>query len=438
MTERRSRSRVTMDVDVYAAAIRRTEHIMDTFDRVVVMFSGGKDSTAVLNVALQVAHSHPRFARHLPMRCVHWDEEAIPYETEDYVRRVAERDDIQLEWYCVPLKHRNACARRSPWWWPWAPEAEHLWCRPLPPEAITTLAGFPNNPVEARLSAPDAAGLLADPAHGNVAQLMGIRAQESLIRYRAVTMKVTDNYIMKSDLGTSHGNLYKAYPIYDWKTEDVWTAPALNGWDYNRAYDRLEMAGVSASLQRCSPAFGEEPLEKLYTYASCFPDVWDKMVDRVPGVGAAVRYARTELYAYRDRPAKPAGMTWPDFLLQYLAKYEPKDATFIGERLQEEMRLHYRKTTQPIAPAAKHPQTGVSWNYLLMLAMRGDYKGRKSPGADTDRDEFGRPPIDRWRRYVTDITTVVGEGRVHELASPYPIPADPADLLPDYARVVPA
>jgi predicted phosphoadenosine phosphosulfate sulfurtransferase len=32
--------------------------------------------------------------------------------------------------------------------------------------------------------------------------------------------------------------------------------------------------------------------------------VWEKMIDRVPGVGAAVRYARTELYAYRDRPQK--------------------------------------------------------------------------------------------------------------------------------------
>lgn len=423
--------------DVYTAALRRTEHAMDTFDRVVVMFSGGKDSTAVLNVALEVAHAHPRFARHLPMRCVHWDEEAIPYETEDYVRRVAQRDDVTLEWYCVPLKHRNACARRSPWWWPWAPEAEQSWCRPLPPEALTRLPGLPINPPDARMSAPDVAGLLAPPEHGNVAQLMGIRAQESLIRYRAVTAKSTDNYIMKSDIGTSRGNLYKVYPVYDWTTDDVWTAPALFGWDYNRAYDRLEMAGVPAGLQRCSPAFGEEPLEKLHTYATCFPDVWEKMVDRVPGVGCAARYARTELYAYRDRPDKPAGMAWPDFLSRYLAKYDTGDAAFVAERLRDEIRLHYRKTTHPITPTAKHPHTGVSWKYLLMLAMRGDYKGRKSPGADTDRDEHGRPPAARWRRYIADLAAVVAAGQVGELACPHPVPADPADLLPDYAREVP-
>jgi len=430
------RTRVNMSVDVYTAALERTEHVMDTFDRVVVMFSGGKDSTAVLNVALEVALSHPRFDRHLPLRCVHWDEKAIPYETEDYVRRTAQRDNVVMEWYCVPLKHRNACARRSPWWWPWAPEARDRWCRPLPPEALTTLPGFAIDPPSARLSAPDAAGLLAPPDHGNVAQLMGIRAQESLIRYRAVTRKSTDNYIMKSDTGTSNRNLFKAYPVYDWTTEDVWTAPARFGWDYNHAYDRLEMAGIPAGQQRCSPAFGEEPLEKLWSYASCFPDVWDKMIDRVPGVGAAARYARTELYAYRDRPDKPAGMTWPDFLLRYLAKYEPVDAAFIAARLQDEIRLHYRKTTHPITPTAKHPHTGVSWKYLLMLAMRGDFKNRKSPGADTDRDEHGRPPVDRWHRYINDLANVAAADQLAELACPHPVPSDVFDLLPEYAREV--
>lgn len=58
------------------------------------------------------------------------------------------------------------------------------------------------------------------------------------------------------------------------------------------------MAGVPISQQRCSPPFGVEPLQKLHPYASCFPELWDKMVDRVPGVGSAVRYALTELHGF--------------------------------------------------------------------------------------------------------------------------------------------
>jgi predicted phosphoadenosine phosphosulfate sulfurtransferase len=72
-----------LDTDVYTLALERMAYVYDNFDHVAVAFSGGKDSTAVINVALEVAHSDPRFERHLPLRAIFWDEEAIPYETED-------------------------------------------------------------------------------------------------------------------------------------------------------------------------------------------------------------------------------------------------------------------------------------------------------------------------------------------------------------------
>jgi predicted phosphoadenosine phosphosulfate sulfurtransferase len=432
-----SLEQVRLDQDVYSLACERTAEVFRRFDHVMVAFSGGKDSTAVLNVALEVAHSSPEFARHLPLRVVHFDEEAIPYETEQYVRRVSQRDDVALEWYCLPVRHRNACSRRSPWWWPWAPEARDLWCRPLPPEAITELSGFPVWPAEARPSIPDSNGLLAPPRLGNVAMLMGIRAQESLTRHRALLRKRELNYLVKSDAGTSAGNLWKAYPVYDWTTRDVWTAPARLGWDYNRAYDRLEMAGLTHYQQRCSPAFGEEPLEKLHTYAQCFPDVWAKMVDRVPGVGAAARYARTELWAYRDRPEKPPGMLWPEFIAHYLGKFGSADAAMIAARVGEEMRLHYRKVSQPIAAKTRHPATGVSWEWLLMVAMRGDFKGRKNAGQEqepSNPERTGRV----WRRYAGEIAALIEAGEWPALAFPGPPPPnlDPGTYIPEQYREV--
>ena len=348
---------VPAGVDVYTLALERTAEILSRFDQVLVLFSGGKDSAAALEVTLEVAHSDPRFERHLPLRAVFQDEEAIPFETEEYVRRTFSRPDVSGEWYCLPVKHRNACSRHHPWWWPWAPEDRDKWCRPLPPEAITELAGFPINPPEARLTTVEMNGLLAPPDAGNVAMVMGIRAQESLTRRRIVTSKKIDNYITRYGEDTSQGNLWKAYPIYDWVTEDVWTLPAERGFDYNRAYDRLEMAGVSHSIQRCSPAFGEEPLQKLHTYAACFPDVWEKMAERVPGVGAAVRYALTELYSYHGRPEKPAGMPWPQFIAHYLRKYPPKDAALIATRIKHELGLALRADDEPprrVVPVSRH------------------------------------------------------------------------------------
>lgn len=49
------RSKKSNNKDVYQAALERIEYIYNNFDTVVVSFSGGKDSTAVLNVAYQVA-----------------------------------------------------------------------------------------------------------------------------------------------------------------------------------------------------------------------------------------------------------------------------------------------------------------------------------------------------------------------------------------------
>ena len=43
------------ETSVYEEALARTRYIYENADHVSVSFSGGKDSTAVLNIALQVA-----------------------------------------------------------------------------------------------------------------------------------------------------------------------------------------------------------------------------------------------------------------------------------------------------------------------------------------------------------------------------------------------
>ncbi|WP_405759464.1 phosphoadenosine phosphosulfate reductase family protein [Streptomyces sp. NBC_01420] len=434
-----NRPRLAAGADVYTLACERMAYVMDHHDRVMVSFSGGKDSTAVLNVALEVANSDPRYARHLPLRVVFFDEEAIPMETEEYVRRVAQRPDVALEWYCLPVQHRNACSRQHPNWWPWAPEDEAKWCRPLPPEAITTLPGFPIWPPSERLSIPNTNGLLAPPPH-TTATLMGIRAQESLIRAHAVRLRSVDNYIIKYKIKSKdrqaaaldRGNLWKAYPVYDWRTEDVWAAARIHGWDYNGAYDVMEMAGISPGSQRCSPAFGEEPLQKIHVYAQCFPDVWGRMSERVPGIGAAHRYARTELYGYGAKPPKPDGVTWPDFLTHYIAKHgqaQPK----VAERVRQIIARHYLKTSDPILPTAPHPVTGLSWQFLLTIAMRGDFKERRQESNQLMR--HSRETY--WANYCTELADLLTAGTAGELAHPRPLPADPFTLIPDEYKDTP-
>ncbi|PSK57964.1 hypothetical protein B0E38_01809 [Streptomyces sp. 111WW2] len=432
-----NRPRIAAGADVYTLACERMAYVMDNHDRVCVAFSGGKDSTAVLNVALEVANREPRLQRHLPLRVVFYDEEAIPYETEEYVRRVGLRDDVALEWYCLPVQHRNACSRRHPYWWPWAPEDEAKWCRPLPPEAISTLPGFPTWPQEERLTIPNLNGLLVPPPH-TTAMLMGIRAQESLTRAHAVRLRHIDNYIVQYKIKSKdrqpaavvHGNLWKAYPVYDWRTEDVWAAVRAHGWDYNRAYDVMEMAGLSPGGQRCSPAFGEEPLQKIHTYAKCFPDVWGRMAERVPGIGAAYRYARTELYGYGQKPPKPDGQPWPDFLAHYIRKHSETAQPKVATRIKEIITRHYAKTPHPILPKAPHPVTGLSWTFLLTIAMRGDFKERRQEANQL----MHAVETTHWQNYAAELAAILDAGTGADLAHPRPLPADPYALIPEQYR----
>lgn len=356
--------------DVWSAALDRLRETYARHDHVYVSFSGGKDSTCVLHAALEVAAELDQ----LPVRAVFFDEECISLETVDYVRRVAQRPDVELEWYCLPVQHRNACSLDEPYWWPWAPEARDRWVRDLPPEAITHLDGFPTDPPEARMTVPQAAELLAPfDRYGNTAVVMGIRAQESMLRHRAVASSRRDNWLISARPG-----LAKVYPVYDWTTADVWTAPGLYGWDTNATYDVMEMAGIPHHAQRCAPPFGEEPRRDLWMWATCFPELWDRMCDRVPGAQTAARYSRGVLYAQgqQGKPTKPPGETWRGYVRRLCAEQPEEVRAQVTSKVQAIIRRHYRKTADPILDVP-HPMTQVSWPLLAMFAQRGDLKNRR-------------------------------------------------------------
>ncbi|WP_414656738.1 DUF3440 domain-containing protein [Deinococcus sp. VB343] len=372
-----------VEQDVLTLARERLRHIYDLFDHVSVSLSGGKDSTVILNLTLEIARERGR----LPLDVVFWDEECIYTENVDYIRRVARDPDIALRWMCIPVKHRNACSSEQPTWSPWAPEDREKWVRELPAEAITELPGYDPTDPAARLSIPELSGLLFSPQQGNVCQILGIRADESLIRRSAVSRRTEDNYIIKDSGGYGGatavlhpGNVWKAYPIYDWRTDDVWYAPKILGWDYCRVYDAMDKLGFSPAQQRLAPPFGEEPMQRLHQYHEIEPELWDRMVFRVPGAATAKRYSRTELYAFGELPDKPRGLTYEAWLRDLVsANFPEKERAQVSKAIRSHLRMHYRKTADPLAPNVEHPVSGYAWAFFVKMAMRGNFKDRRQP-----------------------------------------------------------
>lgn len=364
-----------IEKSVWDMARERVATAFDRSDTIVVMFSGGKDSTVVLNLALEEARRRNR----LPLEVCTFDEEAIAYETEDYYRRTWHLEDVNMRWLCVPIVHRNSCSSDDTIWHPWAPEKEDLWVRPLPKEAETEPENFPIFPASERITIPQSNAVMYPPRkYGTVGILMGIRADESLIRRQAVTRKEVDNYIIAADIPGQ----FKYYPIYDWTTADVWRAPAQQGWDYNHAYNMMEMAGISHHSQRVAPPYGEQPMKSLWMFASCFPDVWDRMAHRVPGAATAARYAMSPLYGIGAGSVSAddlkEGESWAEKIVEALDKFPPGEKEWVTQRIMQFIERHHKATTDPIT-MDPHPVTGISWKMLYRIALKGDFKNRILP-----------------------------------------------------------
>jgi len=355
--------------DVYDLSCERVTKCLKKFDTVVVWFSGGKDSTVALHVTMDAAK-----ALNKTPQIAFFDEEAIPPETVEYCERVRQIYPAQFHWLCVPIKHRNACSRSSPWWYPWGRESKDLWVREFPSVGVNE-DGYP---LFQRTAHEKMAGMFFPPNYGSVCSIMGIRTQESLNRFQAIASFKTGHDAFFAADHWKH--VTRAYPIYDWAHEDVWFAPERFGWDYNRSYDLMQKAGVPIHNQRCAPPFGEQPLERLWTYHVCWPHLWDKMTARVPGAATAGRYSRTSLYGYgaSDEQMKPAGLSWREFITKKINEYPVKDRAQCAKGIRRFLDDHAMKTKDPLPDSEPHPESGVCWMTIAKIVLKGDLKGRKT------------------------------------------------------------
>jgi predicted phosphoadenosine phosphosulfate sulfurtransferase len=369
------------DRDVWDLALERARFCFKNYDRCTVSFSGGKDSTAVLNVALTVA----REMNKLPLHVYFFDDEAIPPDTVEYVERVRAMPEIAMKWLCLPVKQINACSPHSPYWYPWAEEAEHLWVRPRPEGALW----MKDYPTFVREPIADNLGILYPEwtdAGLTVMHLIGLRAAESARRYALVSRRKELGWISN----TIWRGVYKGQPIYDWSDEDVWTAPLKLGWDHNPAYARMVQFGVPRRHQRVTPPFGEQPLRNLPMFAECWPDLWEKMCHRVPGARTAGRYAESPVYGARGLPGwDEDGKTDPMVLIRAaLMKWPEEIRPKIRKEIQRLISYHYRRAPDYPLPRKRPTPSGVTWRLLYKIAMMGDFKGRLAGMMTVDHDAF--------------------------------------------------
>ncbi len=317
--------------NVYQATLKRLEYIFNEFDNIYVSFSGGKDSGVLLNLTLQYASETGMLHK---LGVFHIDYEAQYSETTNYVDRVYSSLPKEVENLrcCVPLKCPTSTSMFETYWRPWEESKKDIWVRDLPDKYLSK-KDF--DFITDDMSDYDFQKRFSLWYHEKrkakkTCVLIGIRAEESLDRWRTIVSDRNINKYKNTPWTTKmYDNVYNAYPIYDWTTEDIWTAYAKFGWDYNKLYDLFYYAGVPLGSMRVASPFHDAAKANLSLYRAIDPNVWGKMVSRVNGVNFTAIYGGTKAMGWKNI-SKPKHFTWKQY------------AVFLLETLPKEIADNYR------------------------------------------------------------------------------------------------
>ena len=305
-----------MSCNVYEATQQRLRLIFEEFDNIYVSFSGGKDSSLLLNLTLDFQR---KYYPEKKIGVFHQDFEAQYTVTTEFIERTFERikDEVEPYWVCLPMATRTALSSYQMYWYPWDDTKEEAWVRPMPQhEYVINLKNNPMTTYRYRMHQEDLSkqfGRWYRISHGDkkTVCLLGMRADESLQRYSGFLNK---KYGYKGECWVSNEfkNVWCASPLYDWTLSDVWHANFLFHYDYNRLYDLYYMAGLKISQMRVASPFNDYSKDSLNLYRVIDPEIWTKLVGRVQGANFASIYGRSKAMGYRN-VTLPAGHTWESY-----------------------------------------------------------------------------------------------------------------------------
>jgi len=315
--------------NVYDASVERIEFIFKNFERIYVSFSGGKDSGVMLNMVIDYMRLHGITEK---VGVMILDNEANYTHSLNFMHSIIRNnlDLLDVYWCCLPITLPCTVSSFATEWQCWGERDKERWIRPMPQdEYIVNIHNHKFDWFEEDMNYDhfwDSFGEWYSQGK-RCACLIGIRTDESLNRFRAIMNE--RKVMLKNKPWTKKNgvNVYNCYPIYDWKTEDIWIANEKFEWEYNELYDIFWKAGLSIHQMRVASPFMSESKSSLNLYRVIDGGVWATLCARVQGANFVATYGKQINY---NTFKLPNGHTWKSF------------TKFLLDTLPEEVSVNFK------------------------------------------------------------------------------------------------
>lgn len=322
------------DKNVLEAAFERYDIIFKNFNNIYFSVSGGKDSSVMLQLAAKKAREYKR-----KIDVLYIDLEAQYKATIAHVEELlfdACKDVInKVYWVCLPISLRNAVSILQPKWTCWDKKDKDKWVRDMPTNKwVINENNCPWDWFRYQMEFEEFIILFAEwysLQHGQSAAGIGIRSDESLNRFRTIINEDKErwngySWTTRVKANQKPVDCYNFFPLYDWRTEDIWGAVSKLDLKFNYIYELMYKNGLSIHEQRLCQPYGDDQRNGLDQFKVLEPETWEKVLHRVNGVNFGNIYARTSLLG-NLKTEKPDGMTWEQytvFLLESIRLYAPE------------------------------------------------------------------------------------------------------------------
>ena len=362
-----------LGIDVLTAARQRISWAFDTFPKICVSFSGGKDSTVMLHLIAEEAHKRNR---RIAVLFIDW--EAQYKFTINHVKEMFDlyKDCIDPYWICLPLKTVNAVSQFEPEWISWESGKEKLWVREPPKVAITDYKVLPFYTYAMTFEefVPSFLEWYSDSKP--TASFVGIRTRESLNRWRTISSGTKGSYENKC-YTTVFGSVCNVYPIYDWTAEDIWKFHGKTKLPYNKLYDQMAKAGITLHNMRICEPYGPEQRRGLWLFHAIEPETWGKVVARVNGANMGALYAKERGNVLGiNQIVLPDRHTWESFAEHLLNSMPTKTSEHYKNKIA--VYLKWYENRGVVIPDTQPNDCGStddnpSWKRICKILLKNDF-----------------------------------------------------------------